>query len=348
MPDVPNKVTLYPIFALADAIDGQPFDQRVLPFEVIAGVTVEDVRPLLTPETFRWVRNELARRDLEVLQQIHYAIVHRYVVDAEADGSPTDVLSAKLVRKLVACLRLIRPMRQRTSLIRGELLQNGTIDVRHFDHPRELLEVPEVQKLFHLRNVDLDSLRSVASEFLRGMEGEFWKFRMAVDFHEAGHFQDWYWKARYSLWCSALEALFTSQAPEHRGSLVAEERIKWFLGAGTSIYDAGDIPDYIRPQPNITVGNVVEELYVLRNCIAHGDKVPDDFYQRKARQGVNGELSMLLVLVEALSFTVRKSLLRILRDSLLNEFASAASSEIYFEAAGLTNTAIRRRQNVQP
>jgi hypothetical protein len=126
--------------------------------------------------------------------------------------------------------------------------------------------------------------------------------------------------------------------------LVAEQRIKWFLGADTSIYDAGDIPGYIRPRPNITVGSVVEDLYALRNCVAHGDKVPDGFYQRKVRQGVNGELSILQVLVEALSFIIRKSLLRIIRDSLLNEFANAASSEVYFEAAGLTNAAIRRRQ----
>jgi hypothetical protein len=158
----------------------------------------------LTEETFRWVRNELGRHDLEDLQDIHHAIVHRYVVDNEADGSPADVESEKLVRNVVACLRLVRPMRQRTGLLRGVLLQDGTIDVRHFEHPRSILEVPEVQKLFHLRNADLESLKAIAGEFLRAMGGDFWKFRMAVEFHEAGHFQDWYWKARYSLWCSEL------------------------------------------------------------------------------------------------------------------------------------------------
>jgi hypothetical protein len=341
---MPDKITLYPIFAVADEIDDQPFDQHVLPFGVVDGATVENVRPLFTEETFRWVKNELGRHDLEDLQQIEHAIVHRYVVDDEADGNPADIESAKLVRNLVACLRLIRPMRQRTGLMRG-VLRDCKIDVRHFEHPRSILEVPEVQKLFHLRNADLNSLKAVAPEFLRVMAGEFWKFRMAVDFHEAGHFQDWYWKARYSLWCSAVEALFTSQAPEHRGSLVAEERIKWFLGAGTSIYDAGDIPDYIQPQPNITVGEVVEELYTLRNCIAHGDKVPNEFFERKLRQGVNGELSLVQVLIEALSFIIRKSLLRILRDGLLNSFADAGASEAYFGAAGLTNAAIRRRLN---
>jgi hypothetical protein len=127
--------------------------------------------------------------------------------------------------------------------------------------------------------------------------------------------------------------------------LVAEERIKWFLGEGTSIYDGGDIPAYIQPQPDITIGNVVEELYALRNYIAHGDRVPNEFYERKLRQGVNGELSLVQVLLEALSFIIRKSLLRIVRDGLLDNFADAEASEGYFDAAGLTNTAIRRRRN---
>jgi hypothetical protein len=341
---MPNKLTLYPIFAVADTIDGQPFDKSALPFHITAGVAIEDARPLFTADTFQWVQRALGRHDLEDLQRIEYAIVHRYSTNNVGEGSAADTRSDRLVRNIVACLRLIRPMRQRTSLMRGELFQDGTINVQHFEHPQEILEVPEVQKLFHLRNTDLDMLRAVADKFLLAVAGNYWKFRMAVEFHEAGHFQDWYWKARYSLWCSALEALFTSQSREHQGSLVAEERIKWFLGESTSIYDVGDIPSYISPQPRIRVGDLVSELYIVRNCIAHGDRVPDDFFERKARQGVSGELSMIQVLIEALSFVVRKTLLRVLRDNLLNHFENAASSEAYFGAAGLTNTSLRQAQ----
>jgi hypothetical protein len=341
---MPDKVTLYPIFALAGRGDDQPFDATVLPFQIVDGIAVEDVRPMFEDDTLAWVRNELGRRDVEELEEVHYAIVHRYAVN-ELDGGNADTDSERLVRNLNACLRLVRPMRQRTSLMRGDLGEDGKIDVKHFDHPQELLEVPEVQKLFHLRNVDLELLRTVSAEFLRAMANDFWKFRMGVEFHEAGHFQDWYWKARYSLWCSALEALYTSHSPEHQGSLVAEERIKWFLGENTSIYDPGDVPAYIRPQPNITVGAIVDDIYTVRNLIAHGDRVPDEFFERMMRQGVGEELSVLAVLIEAVSFITRKSLLRILRDDLLQHFVDAASSEAYFGAAGLTNTAIRRRLN---
>jgi len=340
-------MTLFPIYALADLIDGQPFDESVLPFEIMPNVAVEDVRPLFDENTFTWVGTHLGRREVEDIRSVHHAIVHRYKVGEEAEGGTTDMESEKLVRNLVACLRLIRPMRQRTSFMRGELTDGGKLDVKHFEHPRELMEVPEVQKLFQLRNVDLVLLRAIANEFLRAMAGEFWKFRMAVDFHEAGHFQDWYWKARYSLWCSALESLFTSNAPEHRYSLVATERIKWFLGANTSIYDPGDIPDFVLPQPNISVGDVANEIYAVRNFIAHGDRVPDEYFQRKMRHGLNGELSVLQVLIEALSFIIRKSLIRILQNNFLDRFANAAESEAFFGAEGLTYSAIRRRQQLE-
>ncbi len=341
---MPDKVTLFPIYAVDDIIDGNPFDARILPFQIKKDFTVEDVRPMFGANTFAWVQSELGRHDLEDLEGVEYAIVHRYTTVHAAHGNEDDLKSEGMVRNLAACLRLIRPMRQRTSLMRGELGEGGKINVQHFEHPKEILQVPEVQKLFHLRVSDLTLLRELAPKFLAAMRSETWKFRMAVEFHEAGHFQDWYWKARYSLWCSALEALYTSQTPEHRGSLVARERIKWFLGANTSIYDKGDIPDYVYPQPNVTVGSIVEDLYTLRNFIAHGDRVPDDFYNRKSRQGISREHSLLEVLIEALSFIIRKSLLRILRENLLQNFSNAVGSEAYFGAAGLTTTVIRQKQ----
>ncbi len=343
---MPNRITLYPIYALASAIDGQPFDRSVLPMQIVEGVRIEGVLPLFNEETFAWVTNELGRRDLADVQGVRYAIVHRYNTDDPIEGGNPDQQSEKLVRNLAACLRLIRPMRQRASLMRGELREDGTIDVRYFEHPVDL-EVPEVQKLFHLRNCDAELLRAIANEFLRAMQGEFWKFRMAVEFHEAGHFQHWYWKARFLLWCSAVESIFTSHDREHRGSLVAKERIKWFLGADRSIYEPGDIPDFA-PQANITIGDVVDDLYRVRNFIAHGGRIPDEYFQRPMRRGLDRELVVLDVLQEAISFVVRKSLLRVVQDNLLDHFAGAGATEDYFRTAGLTLSEIRQRQPQQP
>ena len=138
---MPLKATLYPIYALADRADGLPFDTRILPFQIVEAVTVEDVTAMFTPDTFAWVRNELGRHDVEELQRVDYAIVHRYESNEMGEGGNDDMRSDKLVRNLVACLRLVRPMRQQASLMRGTLGQHGKINVQHFEHPNKLRDV---------------------------------------------------------------------------------------------------------------------------------------------------------------------------------------------------------------
>jgi hypothetical protein len=198
-----------------------------------------------------------------------------------------------------------------------------------------------VHKVSALRDRDAVELKSMVPRFLSAMREEFWKFRMAVQFHELGFFQSTQWKARYILWTSAIESIYTSHSREHKGSLVAKERIKWFLGAGSSIYAPGDISDLL-PRTKITVGDVVDSLYEVRNFIAHGDKVPDHFFRDEMRRGFNGSVNCIEVLMEACSFIVRHSLLKILRDELLEHFASADSSEAYFGKEGLTHAVLSR------
>lgn len=336
-------MTLYPIYALANAHEDYPFD-AALPYQIREGVALEDVTTLFNAGTWDWVGNELGRRDIEELRGVRHALVHRYAVPGERrEDEDANQKSIQLMHNLAALLRLIRPMRQMALLMQGEIQEDTTLNVRHFEHPIDLLEVPQVQKLFHLRTQDAEALRAFAPRFVAAMQGEFWKFRMALQFHDAGHFQDTFWKARYTLWCSALEAIYTSQSQEHKGSNVARERIKWLLGANTPIYPVGDIPRYFT-QSALTVQDVVGDIYEIRNFVAHGDKIPDDYYNRRPRRGTQGDLNVIDVCLEAISFIVRNSLIKILRDDLLNNFANAAATEQYFAAAGLTNTAIRQRQ----
>src|SRR5205823_5056826 len=192
---MPHKLTLYPIYALARAHEDYPFDLQLLPYQIITDVALEDVTPLFNEDTWRWVGNALGQRDIDELRNVRHALVHRYEIPEHVHGGEADANSIKLMHNLAALVRLIRPMRQIASVMQGELREDNTLNVDHFEHPIDLLEVPQVQKLFHLRNQDAQALRDLAPEFLRAMADEFWKFRMAVEFHEAGHFQGWYWKA---------------------------------------------------------------------------------------------------------------------------------------------------------
>jgi hypothetical protein len=54
------------------------------------------------------------------------------------------------------------------------------------------------------------------------------------------------------------------------------------------------------------------------------------------RRGIDRDVSHIEILAEGLSFIVRNSLLKILRDGLLHHFANAATAESYFDSHHLT------------
>ena len=303
-------------------------------------VTIEDMSSWLTDETLDWVAKHIGIYQTEALKKVRFALVHRYVSGSSLVGSDEDQESDKLVRILIELLHIIRPMRQNTSIVRAESSENGTRRVIHFETPHEI-EVPEVQKLYHVRDKDLILLRSLAPVFTGAMSGNAEKFRSAVFYHSVGRAVG-HGNATYLLWCSSIEALFTSHNRDHQGKLVATERIKWFLGATTPIYEPGDIPSFVSPQPSINVGDVVDKLYDVRNYIAYGDVIPKEFFENGMRQGVAGDVATIEVLSEAASFIVRESLLRILKNNLLIHFESATSAEAYFAEPGLTKSLLSK------
>src|ERR1700733_533499 len=335
-----NKLSLYAIYRVADLTDDEPFDSSVLPAQILPDVTIENVSSMFNQEPFKWVSSQLGYSDLRHLQSVRYAIVHRYQTGISNEGI-ADASSEKLIRKLAACLRLVRPMRQFVEFMQG-VVHDGQLDVRTLDHPLDLMEVPEVQKHFHLRNQDIELFKFIAGDFLHAMDGEYWKFKMAIQFHEAGHLQlqTSFWKIRYILLCSDIEAVYTSK--EHQGGYLAIERIKWFLDPMQLVYPPDDIPK-IFGQSNLTIGDLLEDLYRIRNDIAHGNKISDADVRRIMRRDFDRDLNLLDVLVEALSVIIRSTLLRILRDKLLDHFVSDATANAYFTAAKLAPTDIQAK-----
>ncbi|HKS80163.1 MAG TPA: hypothetical protein VJR23_01540 [Candidatus Acidoferrales bacterium] len=332
-----TKVNVYAIVGLTQDWEDEPFDLSQLPARILPDVTIEDVAPMFAEDAFALFKGELAPRKFRLLQNVKYAIVHRFQSPPVHDDSASKLEIGELVYKLAACLRLIRPMRQFATMIHGELLPGGRVQVTGFDHPVELMEVPTIQKNFTLRNRDISELRDLAPSFLAAMAGEFWKFRMPVSIYEPAHFLDSNWKARMSLFCSAIEAIYTSQTRdgEHSGSAVAKARIKWFLGESTSIYAPGDVPSFML-QEEPTIAEVLDDLYTVRNCVAHGDKVPDKYFAQSA--GSLGTTNQLGILEEAASFIVRASLIKILKNNLLQHFKGGPESQAYFAGHGLVRS----------
>jgi hypothetical protein len=352
---MPQNLTLYAIHGIENEWDDEPFDVSRLPFDLGQGVSIENVSGLLGEDAFsEYITHEMGTRSVQRLKELRYALVHRYdrfpvVVNGRSVGEKgDDVGSIQLLRNTAACLRLIRPMRQDASLMYGSILHDGTFEMGVYDHSYDLLETPQNQKHFNLRTRDAEELKARLPEFLRAMSGEFWKFRMSVQFHELGHFQHRDKKARFLLWASAIESIYTSHSREHQGGLVAKERIKWFLGENTSIYPKGELLKSIA-EPNLTIGNILDDLYDMRNYHAHGDRLTKHFLEDTLRDGVDDKkrVTVYEVLFEAQSFIIRTSLLKILRDGLLDHFADAGPADSYFGAQHLTKSELNTKLKSQ-
>jgi len=343
---VVEKLTLYPIPRVGQAfVDDEPFDDALLPAEVVHGVCVEKVAGLLNDKTFNLWKRHLSPEDIESFAHIDYAIVHRFRSENIGTGE-TEQGSMVLVRTLSALLRIIRPMRQRFFAIQGTVDRDGAFDAGPFDEPEDYIELPEAHKLFHLRPRDLKKFQQLATTFLRVMDNEYWSLRLAVQFHDQGHYTfQRYWKLSWFSWIAGLEALYTADHAEHRAQIVIKERIKHLLGSNTPVYEAGDIPSFL-PHPERTVVGAIDPIYELRNTVIHGKRVPDSFYVQDARIGLDGPLRRVEELVEALSFLLRKSIEVVLEQHLVEHFKDENTIKAYFSDLGLTKTNLSRGREI--
>jgi hypothetical protein len=338
-----TKVNLYAVYGITHTWEDEPFDESALPARIVPNVTIESVSSMFTESSFDLFAASLSPDDLKSLRAVKYAVVERFQRKTTFHGEEEQKFDiGQTIYSLAACLRLIRPMRQFAMRIHGVLKDDGTLDVGGFDHPVHLMEVPAIQKDFRLRNRDIQEFQALAPQFQEAMAGEHWKFRMPLSLHDAAHFIDNEWKARMSLMCSAIEAIYTSQTPDrqHSGSRVAKARIKWFLGESTSIYAPGDVQSFSRGGKEPTLADVLDDLYTVRNCIAHGDRVPDKYflgYWSGSPYG-SAQANFISVLEEAASFVVRASLLKILKDDLLHHFKDGPESQAYFASYSLVRS----------
>jgi hypothetical protein len=165
---VTQKLTIYPI-SLAGLWDADPFDSAALPFRILNDVAIEDVSHLISERSVSVFSQSdyLSQSQLKALAGVRYGIVHRYQTESKwLKDEAKDRGSIDLVEKLAACLRVIRPTRATALLIQGDLEDWG-FDASHFEHPIELMEVPEAQKLWSVRNRDAETLRRLAPAFLK-------------------------------------------------------------------------------------------------------------------------------------------------------------------------------------
>jgi hypothetical protein len=158
-----DKIEFFPISVDRVGLsDGPPLAG---PYAILAteNLTIENVSHLLTPDTFSlWKKDCFVSRDIaSALENVGYAIVHRYSSPVERHPG-LDKRSDDLIDFAGSCLALIRPTRRSHARhIRGAIRSDGRFDPQGFGARYEVADVPEIQKLFAIREQDIKLLGSV-------------------------------------------------------------------------------------------------------------------------------------------------------------------------------------------
>lgn len=86
----------------------------------------------------------------------------------------------------------------------------------------------------------------------------------------------------------------------------------------------------------------------MRNNIVHGDRIPDYYYKQEGRKCIESSMNKADMLMEAISYIIRQSLLKILKEGLVPDFADGPTSERYFVAKKLTKSDLAKDSYVCP
>lgn len=320
----------------------------------VENLTIEDVSPLITPDTFSLWKTDcfLSQDTISDLQSVAYAVVHRYSTERDRDEQ-IDQRSEELINLAATCLALIRPTRRsRAGHVTGVIKVGGVFDPQFFG-AHDPAEVPEIQKLFTIRNQDIELLRSVLPEFLQlyekdetgRLKDEYEPIRMAVQLYEQAYAIR-YWKARHILWWAAIEALYGNAEDAAMARVYALFGDKNLVdGYRCLIYEQGDIPSCftVSHDNGHTLGKVLPLIYDVRNSSAHGQKVPDPHFAQVPHP-VNRTVCLIDVLAEAATFIIRKTVIEILRRGFRERFKDRNTrDEFWLREYGLNGKQSKKR-----
>lgn len=332
---VEKKITVTPVFGLADELDGEEFPLTLLPFEVGPGVFLADVSQQMKNADYSlWARDYLSKEDVKDLRGWHYALIHYFDSEQYLISAPEEQ-SRELVHRVFVGLRIVRPSWTPYQYLRAAVRQDGSFDPSGFSKAEGRLTVSSCDAANSIRKRDAELLRAIVPALLAAYDTKCGPVSRAISILELGYVSE-FRDVKQLMWTTALDALFTSA--KNWGSDLAIRRIKRLIGPNTRIYEPADFPHYMSPPP-FTVEQVARDIYRLRNKFAHGEWIPKEFLDKPGYSGKAGEqLNYADVLLEATSFVLRMSLVVILKQNLLDIFRTKESLDWYFSRSGLVNT----------
>lgn len=134
-------------------------------------------------------------------------------------------------------------------------------------------------------------------------------------------------RTRHLFRVMALEALYCSDADFGKKAL--KSKLTKFIGWHTDLYKAYEV-DYLHLPEMPLTDSLIDDVYTLRNKIAHADVLPGAWVKETTRPGLNRPITYADQLCEAAGSMARLSWLRIMSDKLQKIFSEKKQMEDFF------------------
>ena len=155
---------------------------------------------------------------------------------------------------------------------------------------------------------------------------DFYPFYLSLFFLEKGCV-DTDFRTRHLFRVMSLEALLSSDGDFGRKAF--KSKLPKLLGWHTDLYKPYSVDFFPLPELLLT-DLLLDDIYTLRNRIAHADVLPEQWISEIKRPGLNEPISYAAQLTEAAASMARLSWLRILSENLQKTFANKKSMETFF------------------
>lgn len=298
-------------FAPLDYLDWNfKLDQTI---RVTDQINIEFISGVFGSEKFELWKDYISKNELNTFLSSQYALCHRFLSTSEIGLAENE--SLKLLETAFICLRIVKPTRARYAAIQTKILDNDALEVFSVTHPKNaLLNIPDVETTNQITASDLRLFGRVIRPFLNLSDAGPENLRRAVRYFEEGYSQTVDPVVQIILWTAGIESVFATRNEPFLGSK-SLETVYGLVSPDLNIYEDTIQREFV-DIPELTVRQVLPDLFILRNRLVHGGWIPEDWKSGSARPSLSQEaIPYADVLREAASFVLRKAILARLLDT---------------------------------
>jgi hypothetical protein len=327
-----DKLTVVPVS------DFDIFNMDGLPqggFDLGFGVRLEDFSGRMASLSLGVWKRAFSEDQMKEIKNWSTCLVHRYQSPPTIGEAEND--SGNLLGYIIAHLRLIALNRtSRNDELYLQVTASGELDPfrcskSSFWPQIHLTDSEKVVLGIRLKHLEtLKSWMPWIVEFCRDWRA-YYPLWVSLDFLEKFYLEYSSFRARHLFRVMALEALLCSEHDKDYGRQALKSKLPKLLGWHCDLY---------APYQNDLIGSrlpvlpltdqLIDDMYTLRNKVAHGDQMPADWMKDYRPGWVDQGISYAAVLCEAAGSMLRLAWCRIISDDLQKTFADKKKMQKFF------------------